>query len=214
MPLVRRYQRESGKPSVISLANELSLKFSRDSGILAAVMSPKTPADFHIREARADDVTALGRLAAMLARLHHAWDPQRFFALPEPIEAGYGRFLASEIHNPKAVVLVAVQSTSEGTERVLGYVWARLEPRNWNELLDAHGKLHDVAVDPDARQHGVGRALVRTVAQKLVAMGAPRIVLSTAAKNTAAQTLFSSLGFRQTFIEMTLEAEQIETPNS
>jgi hypothetical protein len=35
--------------------------------------------------------------------------------------------------------------------------------------------------------------------------GAPRVILWTAAQNDAAQTLFTTLGFRQTMVEMTME---------
>ncbi|WP_431857664.1 hypothetical protein [Azospirillum sp.] len=37
----------------------------------------------------------------------------------------------------------------------------------------------------------------------LVARGAPRLLVSTAARNGAAQRLFASAGFRRTMIEMT-----------
>jgi ribosomal protein S18 acetylase RimI-like enzyme len=40
---------------------------------------------------------------------------------------------------------------------------------------------------------------------RLGELGAPRVVLMTAAKNDAAQRFFESMGFRRTMIEMTLE---------
>ena len=120
---------------------------------------------FRIRDARKGDAAALGRLGALLVRMHHAWDPQRFFTWKEPIEPGYGRFLESETVNPNAVLVVTEGENAEGTTVVLGYAWGRLEQRDWAELLDVHGKLHDIVVDPDNRRVGLGTALVREVAR-------------------------------------------------
>jgi RimJ/RimL family protein N-acetyltransferase len=43
--------------------------------------------------------------------------------------------------------------------------------------------------------------------KRLVALGAPRVVLHTAAKNEAAQRMFAKLGWRPTMVEMTREVE-------
>ena len=173
-------------------------------------MTNRDATGWTLRDAVPTDAPALGRLAAELARMHHAWDPARFFALREPIEPGYGRFLAGETTRAEAVVLLAVRNDPQHGERVLGYAWGRLERRDWAELLDAHGKLHDIVVAPEARGLGVGPALVRAVCARLVAMGAPRVVLTTAARNAAAQKMFAALGFRPTMIELTLEADQVD----
>ncbi len=71
--------------------------------------------------------------------------------------------------------------------------------------IDEHGELIDVWVDPAARQAGAGALLVEEVLRRLTVMGAPRILLSTASSNAAAQRLFARLGFRSTMIEMTRE---------
>ncbi len=52
---------------------------------------------------------------------------------------------------------------------------------------------------------GIGAALVEGAMDWLHNHGAPRIILWTAEKNSAAQRLFSRLGFRPTMIEMTRE---------
>jgi ribosomal protein S18 acetylase RimI-like enzyme len=61
-------------------------------------------------------------------------------------------------------------------------------------------------VDPMARGRGIGRQLLRAIIIELTARGAPRVVLSTAARNEAAQRLFLSAGFRPTMLEMTRES--------
>ena len=67
------------------------------------------------------------------------------------------------------------------------------------------GVLYDIVVDPAHRRNGVGRMLLDATLAALRARGAPRVVLSTAERNTAAQHLFDRAGFRRTMIEMTRE---------
>ena len=156
--------------------------------------------DLSVRPATRADLPAVARLAARLVRLHHRFDAQRFLCL-EPLEPGYERFLGSELADDDAVILVAVARD----ERVLGYAYGRLEPRDWNELLDACGKLHDLYVDEEARGRGAASALVEAMVARLEAKGAPRVVLLSATPNAAAQKLFARLGFRPTMVEMTRE---------
>jgi ribosomal protein S18 acetylase RimI-like enzyme len=149
------------------------------------------------------DLPAAARLAGKLVRMHHALDPRRFLHLENP-EAGYARYLAGELEGARSVLLVA----ERGGEAVVGYAYARLEARNYNELLDACAKLHDVYVDESARGHGVGEALVREVVRRATALGAPRVVLLTAVQNASAQRLFAKLGFATTMLEMTREGDR------
>jgi ribosomal protein S18 acetylase RimI-like enzyme len=165
----------------------------------------------HIRPARPADLPAVSRLAAELVRQHHALDAARFM-LVEPIAEGYRRFFTGELRRKGALILVAEEDDApaaagqgEGTGPILGYAYATLEPRNWNDLLDAAGKLNDIYVDGRARRRGVGRALARAVLDQLAARGAPRVVLMSAWRNPEAHTFFEALGFRRTMLEMTAE---------
>lgn len=153
-----------------------------------------------VRPMTKPDLEAVGRLAGMLVRLHTSFDPDRFIHLANP-EAGYARYFAGELKSRETVLLVAEK---EGA--VVGYAYARMEPRSYNDLLDAHGKLHDVFVEESARRSGAGEALVREVLAELTRRGAPRVVLSTAIQNEGAQALFKKLGFRTTMLEMTRES--------
>ena len=152
-----------------------------------------------IRPATSADRGALGRLGAELVRVHHALDPLRFF-LEEPLEHGYGRWLSKESERREAVVLVA-----EVDGAVVGYAYGSLVERDWAALRDACGALHDVLVDEGQRRTGLATLLVQEACARLEALGAPRVVLSTAAGNEAAQRLFDRLGFRRTMIEFTRE---------
>jgi ribosomal protein S18 acetylase RimI-like enzyme len=154
-----------------------------------------------VRAAVQKDLPRVSQLAAELVRQHHRWDPRRFM-LVEPIAEGYRRFFTGELRRNGALILVA-----EDQERgdLLGYAYATLEPRNWNDLLDAAGKLNDLYVDPAARRRGVGRALAQAVFAQLRERGAPRLVLMTAWQNPDAHVFFEALGFRRTMLEMTRE---------
>lgn len=156
--------------------------------------------DVAIRRAVMADEPALGRYGGALMRQHHDLDPRRFIRSENP-EAGYGRFLASQLVEPECVVLVA-----ERAGEVVGYAYAGLEPMSWKDLREACGYLHDVFVDPDARGARIGEHLVRAAIEWLEAQGVPRVVLMSAARNEGAQRLFERLGFRRTMVEMTREA--------
>jgi ribosomal protein S18 acetylase RimI-like enzyme len=158
-----------------------------------------------IRPARPEDLPAVSRLAAELVRMHHRLDPPRFL-LVEPVEDGYQWFFSRELKRKGALILVAEESQEE-SGRILGYAYATLEARNWNDLLDACGKLNDLFVDPAVRRSGVGRALVKEAVAALRARGAPRVVLLSAWRNPEAHAFFESLGFRRTMLEMTAELD-------
>ncbi|HEX5634552.1 MAG TPA: GNAT family N-acetyltransferase [Gemmatimonadales bacterium] len=160
-----------------------------------------TPATI-IRPAVPGDAAALGRLGALLVQAHHDFDPRRFMAPTAETPHGYGAWLMSQLRQPRVVVLVA-----ESAGEVVGYAYAGVEGTDWMALRGPAGVLYDVVVDPAHRGRGTGRALVEAAVRALEAFGAPRIVLSTAERNEAAQRLFASAGFRRTMIEMTREAD-------
>ena len=149
-----------------------------------------------VRPAGPEDVPAAARLAAELVRLHHGFDPARFMRI-EPLEEGYAHFLRTQIGREDTVVLVATLDAV-----VVGYALAGLVGRDWMDLREACGMLHDLYVDPDARGKGIGRRLVEEAVARLTRLGAARIVLKTASANERARKLFEQLGFRPTMLEM------------
>jgi ribosomal protein S18 acetylase RimI-like enzyme len=166
-----------------------------------------------VRAAQPSDLPRVSELAAELVRQHHALDEARFL-LVEPIAVGYRRFFTSELRREGALILVAEEEEAEAVggavpANILGYAYATLEPRNWNDLLDAAGKLNDLFVDPGARRRGVGRALALAALAELRARGVPRVVLMSAWRNPDAHAFFESLGFRRTMLEMTVEIPEV-----
>ena len=159
------------------------------------------PAMITIRPATTADQEHLGRFGGALMRQHHTDDPRRFIQVEHP-EAGYGRFLVSQISNPHSLVMVAEDS---GT--VVGYVYADIESTNWMELRGPCGVVHDVYVDEGARRLGAGGELMRAAIAWIRSKGRSQVVLLTKSRNEHAQRLFTRLGFRPTMIEMTLDQD-------
>jgi ribosomal protein S18 acetylase RimI-like enzyme len=157
--------------------------------------------DVIVRPARREDLGAVARLAGKLLRQHHGFDARRFF-LPERVEEGYAWWLGRELGDEEVVILVAARGNA-----IVGYTYGRIEERDWNMLLDAHGALHDIWVEPEERGRGVARRLVEATLAALTEKGAPRVVLHTAANNPGATAFFEKLGFRRTMIEMTRESD-------
>jgi GNAT superfamily N-acetyltransferase len=152
-----------------------------------------------VRPAGVEDLPAVSRLAAELVRMHHRLDPPRFMLI-EPVEDGYQWFFSRELARRKARILVA-----EENGRILGYAYATLEARDWNDLLDACGKLNDLYVDAGVRRRGIARALVDATFAWFRERKAPRVVLLSAWQNPDAHAFFEALGFRRTMLEMTAE---------
>ncbi len=156
--------------------------------------------EIRVRAATRADVPAIGRLGALLVRMHHDFDPERFIAAPPRTEDAYAAFIGRQIGESSVVLLVAEQ---EG--EVLGYAYAGVEGPDYMSLRGPAGVLYDIMVGPTHRGRGVGRLLLDAILAALKARGAPRVVVLTAERNEAAQRLFARVGFRRTMIEMTRE---------
>jgi ribosomal protein S18 acetylase RimI-like enzyme len=156
--------------------------------------------DIEIRRAEERDLPVLGRLGAVMVRLHHGFDRDRFMAPRPNVEEGYAWFLGTQLAEVDVFVAVA-----ERAGDIVGYVYAGLEPESWKELRGPAGFIHDLVVDERARGAGVGTRLAEAAAAWLESRGAPRVMLWTAQKNEPAQRLFERIGFRRTMIEMTRE---------
>lgn len=171
-------------------------------------MQPSDAPVATIRPATPADLPAIGRLGALLVRLHHDFDPRRFIAATPRTEHAYASFLGTQLEDPNIVVLVAARNGE-----VLGYTYAGVEGPDYMSLRGPAGVLYDIVVDPDRRGHGVGRSLLDATLAALKARGVHQVVLSTATPNEPAQRLFTRAGFRPTMIEMTRELDD-EVSNS
>jgi ribosomal protein S18 acetylase RimI-like enzyme len=155
-----------------------------------------------VRRATPADLPAVGRLGALLIEAHYGFDPQRFLAAKPRTTADYASFLGAQFEDPDKAVLVA-----DDDGDVVGYAYAALEGYDYMALRGPAGVLHDLIVAPGHRSRGVGHLLLDATLAFFRSRGVPRVVLSTAAQNEAAQRLFARMGFRRTMIEMTRELE-------
>ncbi|MDQ3817592.1 MAG: GNAT family N-acetyltransferase [Acidobacteriota bacterium] len=165
-----------------------------------------TPSDSQaspiVRRATLADLQRIGRLGALLIEEHHDFDPQRFLAARPGTPEGYASFISTQLEKPDKVVLVANDNGD-----VIGYAYAAIEGYDYMALRGPAGVLHDIIVDPEHRGRGVGRLLLNATLEFFSSRAVPRVVLSTAVQNEAAQRLFESAGFRRTMIEMTRELD-------
>jgi ribosomal protein S18 acetylase RimI-like enzyme len=157
----------------------------------------------HVRAAIESDLPVLGRLGASLVSAHHDFDPRRFLAPSAETHKAYAAFLGSQLKREEVTILAAEQGSA-----VVGYAFLGVERTDYMALRGPAGVLYDLVVQAEHRRQGIGKALLEAALADLAARGVPRIVLSTAERNDAAQRLFARHGFRPTMVEMTLELDQ------
>lgn len=124
-----------------------------------------------VRPASAADLEAVWRLDVAL---FGAGSYPRFF-FRQALDALPAFFLVSE--------------TDEG--RVAGYVLGSAQAG------DGHGWILSLAVDPEARGRGAGRALVTALLDAFAARGAGETLLHVSPANAAAIALYERLGFER-----------------
>ncbi len=88
--------------------------------------------------------------------------------------------------NPHGMILVADLETMD-PPKILGFA-------AFHRIID-EVEMRNVAVDPDHRQQGVGKALLEDARQRLLKAGAKRIFLEVRVSNKAALALYYSVGF-------------------
>ena len=153
--------------------------------------------DASIRCATAGDETKVAELFLELVRQHVDFDPDRFsnFVTLQ----GAAEFYKSRFDVDDAAVVVA-----EVEERIVGFAYIEFEKLDYENLLENAAWLHDIFVERDERSEGLGKRLLNASAEAAKEIGAEKLLLTVAAKNTIAQDFFENAGFRQTMLEMTL----------
>lgn len=98
----------------------------------------------------------------------------------------------SEFRSISVSTLLVALADDPATRRVAAYIVY------WNVEDEMH--ILNLAVAPGYRRHGVARQLVLAGIKRAYKKGAKRGFLEVRASNTAAQKLYSSLGFTGSFI--------------
>lgn len=155
-----------------------------------------------IRPATVADVPGVLPMVDQLARLHEAWDPQRYDYKPGTSQM-YEKWLAARATDPASVFLVAERESTAGASPFLvAFLVATLEKPIPIYRIEKFGFIHDLWVDASYRNEGIARQLTMLALEKFRAMGATQVRLETAQANTAARQLFESCSFRPASVEM------------
>ena len=173
---------DSGDPATAVLAGEAGFRLVDLRVTLGRSLAGFDPPEAvsSIRPARADDVPALRRIAAVS---HH---DSRFYADPhfdrERCDELYATWIEKSCRED--MVLVA-----EHEERPAGYISCLLAGGTGNG-----GDIGLLAVSDAARGRGLGRALVGAALRWFVDHGAARVRVVTQGRNTRAQRLYQAHG--------------------
>ena len=137
-------------------------------------MTVVAPNALHIRLAVSEDVPAM--LAIEQASFSDPWTEET---------------IRSTLALERMRVLVAEERGDEGRDgvrRLAGYVVAL--------IVGDEGEIADLAVAPNSRRRGLGRALIDRMLAELAGLGVRSLYLEVRESNHAARTLYDSRGFR------------------
>jgi len=150
-----------------------------------------------IRPATPDDVPAVLPMVRKICDLHRRWDPDKY-DFPDGIEEMYRGWLTSRARDARSVFLVADR---EGRGPV-AFLVATVEREIPIYRLKEYGFIHDLWVEEDYRNEGLGKQLTLAAVERFRQIGVEQVRLDTAAANDVARKLFETCGFRTSVIEM------------
>ena len=136
---------------------------------------------FEVRQANIYDLDTLVPL----------FDGYRQFYRQDSDPARARAFLAERFAHHESLILLACNEHGAG----LGF--AQLFPMFSSVSTVRIYLLNDLFVSPEARKHGVGKALLDSSAEHARALGAARLWLQTELDNTPAQALYESAGWKR-----------------
>ena len=157
-------------------------------------------AGFTIRPGRRDDAAEAARLWMQSAEEHTAHDA--VYETAPGAEKTMRRFLADLASSGHSFLFVAVAGG-----RVVGFISGELREGSPTFLPKTWASVDDVFVEPDHRNRGMGRALLRSVGEWARERGASGISLQVAAANARARKFYEELGFREISVYEVLEFE-------
>lgn len=151
-----------------------------------------------VRPAETEDARTIAELSVKLVAQHQSYDASRFTRLAsvEQAEWFYGKQTTAE----DAAVLVA-----EIDGKIIGFAYIEFEAKDYANLLENAAWLHDIYIDEAARGQTAGKLLIEKSVEAAKQLGADKLMLSVAAKNTYAAEFFERSRFRKTMIEMMLD---------
>ena len=154
--------------------------------------------DFTIRPGHRDDATEAARLWMHSAQEHTAHD--RIYATAPGAERVMRRFLADLTSSSHSFLFVA-----ELDGRTVGFISGELREGSPTFRHKTWASVDDVFVEPDCRNRGMGRALLKSVEAWAKERGADGISLQVAAANGRGRKFYRELGFREVSVYEVLE---------
>lgn len=141
-----------------------------------------------IRRATPADAPTLARLNAHVQGWHAAHYPEAFF--PDPDPAALTAYFADRLADPACTAYLT-------GEPALGYALCTLQTRDTSVFSPGYRRLmiDHIAVAPEARRRGHGRALLDCARQLARDLKADEILLDTWDANTDAHDFFRAAGF-------------------
>jgi ribosomal protein S18 acetylase RimI-like enzyme len=157
-----------------------------------------------IRPANLEDVAKVVPMVRKIADMHERLDPAKYGFRSDAGEM-YRGWLASKINDPRSVFLVADAGGIPST--LAGFLIGTVEREIPIYRLEEMGFIHDIWVESDYRNEGIGRQLVTLAVERFKEIGVHQVRCDTAWANEAARGLFKSCGFRPSIVEMLIEID-------
>ena len=141
-----------------------------------------------IRRATPADAATLARLNAHVQGWHAAQYPEAFF--PDPAPKALATYFADRLADPTCTAFLA-------GDPPLGYALCALQTRELSIFSPGYRRLmvDHIAVAPEARRQGHGRALLDAARQLARDLQVDEIMLDTWEANTDAHAFFRANGF-------------------
>jgi ribosomal protein S18 acetylase RimI-like enzyme len=161
-----------------------------------------------IRHADPSDIPSLLPMIAKTCALHQSWDAAKYGSVPHP-ERLYLDWLASLLKNQRHLCLVACSKESDAiaSQQLIALLIATVEREIPLYSLKEFGFIQDLWVEPEYRHIGIARQMLEHAITHFTQLGIKQIRLDTASANDVARSLFTSIGFRPSRIEMLLELD-------
>lgn len=116
------------------------------------------------------------------------FDAYRQFYRQQPDTVGARRFLGERLNRQDSILLLALQRN-----QAVGFT--QLYPSFSSAAMARIFVVNDLFVQPEARSHGIGTALIEAAVAHARQAGAVRLTLSTELSNTIAQSVYERAGW-------------------
>jgi ribosomal protein S18 acetylase RimI-like enzyme len=141
-----------------------------------------------LRRATSTDAATLARLNAHVQSWHAAHYPEAFFPNPDPKDLV--AYFVDRLSDPACTAFLT-------GDPALGYALCQLHTRDASIFSPGYRRLmiDHIAVAPEARRQGQGRALLQAARDLAVDLNVDEIMLDTWDANTDAHAFFRAAGF-------------------